>query len=293
MRFYLTKRETTHQAVQRIFIELIKQNIKLLNEHGENLDKSIHDARKNFKKLRAVLRLVKTDLSQHFYRTHNIHFRNLSRKIAGLRDSFVMIEALENLVKDHNDDLNNYDELVNSLQEEYHKTKNIILYEENRPLEVAKSLEFSLEEFSSMPHIENGFLTLGEGINKIYSKGKYFLNLTYSQTDSEIFHEWRKNVKYLWHLLQIVQPINYRVIKKLTVHFKQLSDFIGDEHDLYELKLLLNSKNLDSEKIINMINIKQFELRKEAWKLGETLYSKSSNNFIEELTGYYNKWKQS
>ena len=124
------------------------------------------------------------------------------------------------------------------------------------------------------------------------SKGKYFLELTYSDPTSEVFHEWRKNVKYLWHLLQIIQPVNYQVIKRMTIDFKKLSDFIGDEHDLHELQLLLINRNVTNESLFRMINKKQFELRSDAWKLGEKLYEKDADEFTAKLENYYKKWKE-
>ena len=291
MRFYLAKRESTHKSIKRIFVDLINENILLLSLEGDNVDKSIHDARKNFKKLRAVLRLVRSDLSPHFYKTHNTHFRNLSRKIAGLRDSFIIIETLEKLLSENNRKLEEYDSLISYLKNDYFETKNRILFEENSPLSVISSLQFSLNEFENMPLISDGFDTLELGIENIYSKGKYFLNTTYSIPTSEVFHEWRKNVKYLWHLLQIIQPINYRRLKKLTKDFKILSDFIGDEHDLFELQNTLLAKNIEDLQLIQMIKAKQFSLRADAWKLGEKLYSSSAKDFVIPLKNDYMKWK--
>lgn len=292
MRFYLTKRETTHQSIKRIFLELVNKNISLLNEHGENVDKSIHDARKNFKKLRAVLRFVRSDLDILFYKSHNIHFRNLSRKISGLRDSFVIIESLQKLLNEQNRNTNNYEDLIQSLQNDHHNTKNRILFEENAPLSVVSSLHYSISEFENLPSINDGFSTLKSGLNTIYSKGKFFLDLTYSEPSSEVFHELRKNVKYLWHLLQIIQPINYRKIKKLTIQFKQLSDFIGDEHDLHELHQIIIQKNIEDFELLKMIRAKQFELKANAWKLAEELYKKSPKDFVDELNEDFIKWKE-
>lgn len=292
MRFYLTKRETTHQSIKRIFLELVNKNISLLNEHGENIDKSIHDARKNFKKLRAVLRFVRSDLDILFYKSHNIHFRNLSRKISGLRDSFVIIESLQKLLNEQNRNTNNYEDLIQSLQNDHHNTKNRILFEENAPLSVVSSLHYSISEFENLPSINDGFSTLKSGLNTIYSKGKFFLDLTYSEPSSEVFHELRKNVKYLWHLLQIIQPINYRKIKKLTIQFKQLSDFIGDEHDLHELHQIIIQKNIEDFELLKMIRAKQFELKANAWKLAEELYKKSPKDFVDELNEDFIKWKE-
>ncbi len=292
MRFYLTKRETTHQSIKRIFLELVNKNSSLLNEHGENVDKSIHDARKNFKKLRAVLRFVRSDLDILFYKSHNIHFRNLSRKISGLRDSFVIIESLQKLLNEQNRNTNNYDDLIQSLQNDHHNTKNRILFEENAPLSVVSSLRYSVSEFENLPSINDGFSTLKSGLNTIYSKGKFFLDLTYSEPSSEVFHELRKNVKYLWHLLQIIQPINYRKIKKLTIQFKQLSDFIGDEHDLHELHQIIIQKNIEDFELLKMIRAKQFELKANAWKLAEELYKKSPKDFVDELNEDFIKWKE-
>jgi CHAD domain-containing protein len=68
-----------------------------LQHPGGNMDESIHEARKCFKKIRAAFRLVRGAIGDDGYTAGNRCFRDAGRKLSAVRGSGVMIETLEDL----------------------------------------------------------------------------------------------------------------------------------------------------------------------------------------------------
>ena len=54
-------------------------------------EEAVHSARKDMKKLRALLRLVRGELGASVYRRENARFREAAATLAGLRDADVML----------------------------------------------------------------------------------------------------------------------------------------------------------------------------------------------------------
>ena len=58
---------------------------------------AVHEARKDMKKLRALLRLARGELGGRVYARENACFRDAARELAGQRDADVMLETLGSL----------------------------------------------------------------------------------------------------------------------------------------------------------------------------------------------------
>src|ERR671929_1828085 len=56
---------------------------------------AVHEARKDMKKLRALLRLTRGELGEQVYSRENACFRDAARELAGQRDADVMLETLK------------------------------------------------------------------------------------------------------------------------------------------------------------------------------------------------------
>src|SRR5262245_1303063 len=65
--------------------------------HEGSRDEAVHEARKAFKKIRSVLRLVRPVIDEEKYREENIHFRDAGRPLTEVRDAKILIETLDHL----------------------------------------------------------------------------------------------------------------------------------------------------------------------------------------------------
>ena len=67
---------------------------ELRGDSDSTREEAVHEARKDMKKLRALLRLVRDELGDDVYRRENVSFRDAGRRLAGARDSQVLLETL-------------------------------------------------------------------------------------------------------------------------------------------------------------------------------------------------------
>src|SRR6201999_1445400 len=81
--------EAAPVGLQRIAAGRARKARKKLDEVEDDGAAAIHGARKDLKKLRAVLRLVREELGEKAYRTQNRRFRDAGRLLSDTRDAEV------------------------------------------------------------------------------------------------------------------------------------------------------------------------------------------------------------
>src|SRR5436190_11823631 len=94
MPFRFKRRESIRDGVHRIAAELLDDIIADL----EAKPPEIHEARKRFKMLRALLRMIRTGVSREFRRSENAQFRRLGQSLGAARDAQVRLETFERLL---------------------------------------------------------------------------------------------------------------------------------------------------------------------------------------------------
>src|SRR2546430_1303607 len=83
-------------ALARVARGRIRHALGQLDD-GHDPDKAVHEARKDMKKLRALVRLMRPELGGKAYRRENARFREVARSLSGVRDAKAMLEALDAL----------------------------------------------------------------------------------------------------------------------------------------------------------------------------------------------------
>src|ERR687894_2726162 len=67
---------------------------ELRGETDSTREDAVHETRKDMKKLRALLRLVRGELGERTFARENACYRDAARELAGVRDPDVMLETL-------------------------------------------------------------------------------------------------------------------------------------------------------------------------------------------------------
>ena len=64
---------------------------------GTEPAEAIHEARKDVKKIRSALRLVRHEIGDDVWRRENEHYREVARGLSGFRDAEILVQALDGL----------------------------------------------------------------------------------------------------------------------------------------------------------------------------------------------------
>jgi CHAD domain-containing protein len=211
----------------------------LRDRDGTDVGEAVHDARKSFKRLRALVRLARDELGTETYRRENTAFRDAGRGLAGARDAKVLVETLDGVTEAFADELPDdaFAPLRARLVTEAKAAHDRLEDDEDALREVLDALASARARVETWPlDSQAGYDMLGPGFARIYRRGRRARKAAARDTNAETLHELRKRVKDLWHAAQIARPVAPKTMRKLARRASKLSDVIGDDHDLAVLR---------------------------------------------------------
>jgi hypothetical protein len=103
-------------------------------------------------------------------------------------------------------------------------------------------------------------------------------------------------VKYLWHQLRVLQPIQLGQLTVLADHAHALADALGDEHDL---AVLADTCLKDADRfpdratmaaLADRIAHRRAHLQEQAMTLGHQLYEAKPRVFVDRLRASWRAW---
>lgn len=300
MSYQLKPQESVPDGVRRIVLERLEKAIAQLTQDAEeNPDEAIHGARKRFKEIRAVVRLVRDELGADVYQQENARFRDVGRQLSSLRDAQVRIETLDDLVKHFEAAIapDAFRSIHDILEADYQATRKVVLQQKNQLESVVSTLQTAQRHIQNWPLKQEGWSAMGSSLKRVYQRGYQGLNRAGDRPTPENLHEWRKRVKYLWYHTRILKPIWPGTMSELSDQLKDLADALGDDHDLAVLRQFI----ADQPELFNgedqlgvllaLINRRQFELQTAARHLGQRIYAESPKKFVARLKSYWQTWQ--
>src|SRR5215211_2946841 len=244
---------------------------------------AVHEARKDMKKLRAVLRLARDELGDDVYRRENECFREAARKLSGVRDADVMLGTLSGLD-------GSFRELRRALKQHRRGADRA-----DASAEVIAVLEEAHGRVDEWPLERDDFEALEGGLRRIYRRGRRAWRAVEEEPDTEILHEWRKREKDLWYHLTLFRESWPPVLKPTADEAHELSDRLGDDHDHAVLSEWAHDR-FDDEALAGLdsaVAARREGLQREALQLGRRLYAERPRALVRRVGGYWEAWSSS
>jgi len=277
MRYRLQLDEPIADGVRRIGVGQIDRATNALAEADR--DKGIHEARKCFKRIRALLDMSRPALSEQVYRRENRRFRDLGRALAGARDVHVMRQTLERLQQQR--DLGEAGRAPAALRAWLDATRAAIIpaHGEMATAQARETLGEARAAFEALPVRADGLTPLAEGFRQIYAGGRKAMKHAYrTGVDDDAFHEWRKHVQRHWRHLQLMRSAWPETIAPRIALASELSDIIGLDHDIAVLiafirhnRAILGARG-EVKALVQAAQDEQVGLRAAAHLRGQRLY---------------------
>ena len=250
-----------------------------LDELSGNTESSpedaVHGARKDLKKLRSLLRLVRDDLGGQVYRREMAVFRDAGRELAGVRDADVMLATLESL------ELPAAEAGPVRQRLEAHKLQTAAGTRGRAAAAAAAMLTDARARVTDWPLEADDFAVVERGLRRSYGGGRRGFKTARREPSAENLHEWRKRVKDLWYHCSILEAGWPPVMSALGSEAHELSDRLGDDHDLAVLLEWAASPALEEP-----VARRRAELQEEAFGYGTRLYGEKPKAF----TGRVGSW---
>ncbi len=280
--------ESISNRLQEFALAQIDRAITYLTDAKLNPDEAIHETRRCLKRVRAILRLVKTELDATVYDRDNVYLRNMGRQLAALRDAAVMGETLAALKKEFATQLpaSAWRELKKEiataqLQSVQPKKKLLVT--------VTARLHTARTRIQKWALDFDGEAVLSKGLRKAYQRGGRAMEVALQEPTADNFHEWRKQVNHLRHQLQILQNLELGKVKAALSEFKSLAEILGRKNDLavlsHHLQRVKRQAGAPTRQALQaLIQARDATLAAEAIKLGQQLYERKSKAFIQQIS---------
>lgn len=300
MNFQIQQNESLQDGIKRILYEEIDFALKSLQAE-ENIHEGVHDARKSFKKIRAIARFVRDEIGGEQYTLENTWYRDAGRKLSALRDATAMIETLDKIRLQYPESISDktYQSLEKTLLKNQEEVSYLLLVQRNIRQTVAFLLVEGKERVENLNLSKNSFRAIKKSICRVYTQGYDGLALSMDDPSDFNLHEWRKSVKHIWYHMLILRNIWPGMMDAYAEELHTLSEMLGTDHDLAILNDSLEngSLSINNEKaelqIVNIIARYRHETQMNIYTLASKIYRQRPNDFVSYLETYWNTWRRS
>ncbi len=312
--FALLAGEPAAPGLQRIALGQLDLTIELLStaRNGGPDEDAVHETRKALKRLRALLRLLESELGAQAFARESAALRDAGRRLSGARDAEVLVSTLDALIERHPRRLarrRGVLELRARLSAERERA-------EARALgDTATRSEVLIELYALRARVQAWRLSerpaiamLEPGLRRVYRDGRrrYRRAERGKGERGRALHEWRKRVKDLRYAAEILdtrdesgrgKPGRRRrprseEIHELAARADRLGEMLGEEHDLAMLAERVRGRGAAGggrpgrrtrRILLELIARRRRKLRGRALREGARLYRRPPKRFVARV----------
>jgi len=106
MTYRIKDPKNIQNEISRIATEQLNRAVNELTDDDIDRDEGVHQARKRFKKIRALLRLIREQLGDN-YEVENNFYRDLGRDLSDVREAQATVETFERIREIYPEELDN------------------------------------------------------------------------------------------------------------------------------------------------------------------------------------------
>jgi CHAD domain-containing protein len=260
---------------------------------GDDRVKAVHEARKDIKKTRALLRLARPGMPRKHYRRENRALRDTGRLLSGARDADVLVETIDELGERHVGRLPEamFEALHARLAAEAaaahrHEVDDVVA-------EAVAALEAAAGRVEDWPVESCDRETLVAGAVRAYKRGRVALAAAEEERGVEQLHDLRKRAKDLWYHSRLLEEAWPRTLKAQGKVAHELSDLLGDDHDLAVLAERLrrgleagDATPVDDDAVLELVAQRRDELQEASLRLARRVYAERPKAFRRRLAAY-------
>lgn len=278
MAFRFRLDEPITKGFRRIGAEQIERALAQLSA-GTDVPTEVHEARKCLKRIRALLRLGREGLGEEVFAAENARFRDIAGRLSSARDDHVLCETLVKL-EAATDDAGALAALTRLRAASLvSQGENVVAQLDPATVaEVQAELARALNGFRRLALKPNTTSALVAGLVRSYRQGRKGLVTAYATGDDEALHTWRKAVQAHWRHMALLTRLWPALFEARVEAARELSQILGDDHDLALLKSRLEAEQLALEEknaLLALVSDRQSLLRRLAEPRGEMLFAAS------------------
>jgi CHAD domain-containing protein len=260
-------------------------------------DEAIHQARRCCKRIRSVLRFVRTELPLKLYRVENRSYRDAGRSLGDLREPFAVLQTLDTLT-----------------QSQARVRRTAAMVEFRRVLTATHAvrwlntehvlgsaittLRFACDRIADWPFIQTHEASLPGGLALSYQRGRTTQLRSLKNPTMLMLHAWRKDVRYLYEQMKLLRPLAPATLEPFQQELHELENHLSEWHDLAVLRqwVLVTAQELwpleRVEPLLQLIQARQSALLALIKPLGEQVYAEPRKAFVKRINEDWQTWQR-
>jgi CHAD domain-containing protein len=272
--------ETPTRIARRALLAELDRTIAELDTRRRS-DVAVHNLRKQLKRARAALRMLRECMGVVEYRRDNALIRDAARPLTPVRDAKVLLQTLEQVApKKAGGGGGLFLLRLHRLLEEQRR----LALRHLRPADLAQAarvLRGIRRRAAALPESRLA-LPHSRGLRRAFKKARSAFRVAKRQGTDESLHEWRKQTKYFGNQLEILLPLGRKLFDKSHRRATQLADCLGDDHDLVILTEQISLHAVGAHppaRLIRAVEHRRKKLKRRAMRLGRRLYCGSAARY--------------
>jgi CHAD domain-containing protein len=297
--YRLLSGEPTGPGVRRVLTAQVDDAIaQLRGGAGTEPAEAIHEARKDVKKIRSALRLVRDEIGDDAWGRENDHYRDVARKLSSFRDAEILVEALDGLGERFGSTAREDSDALRKQLDEENTSAHDDGSVERAMAGAAAELAAGRSRLDALPLDGDGWEVIAAGLHRSYRRGRKRLRVVEEEASVTNLHELRKRVKDLWYQLRLIRDADRAMLEPLADHAHDLSDHLGDDHDLALLREEVQRRRdafaeaADQRHLLQQIDQRRGELQFAAISLGKRIYAEKPKRFVRRLGKRWQAWRE-
>jgi CHAD domain-containing protein len=251
----LGESEPLGAGVKRVTMEQLELAAAGFFDMSPGLGPAVHESRKSIKRVRAMIRLVRGELTDKVYDFENASLRGIGRLVSDVRTAQGVLNAALSIQEIYGDLLaeGTFTDMVQRLTSRRDLTESRALEDPHLVGRVVRALERAYHRYGSWPTdpearevygigIRDSYEALRPGLGDTYTRGRGTMVTAYTRASPGDFHEWRKRVKDLRHQMEFLAPLWPEVLVGTAITLERLGHLLGEDNDLAELVSLLGAR---------------------------------------------------
>ncbi|CDZ26024.1 CHAD domain-containing protein [Neorhizobium galegae] len=260
--------------------------IRLLEDQPDGPHEAVHDARKRFKRVRALYRLIQPD-AKTFRRQENARIRDMAQTLSAVRDATALVETVDYLAG-HAGSPEELAALTAASKALTERRDRIASEEHDLPAKMAAAADTCRTAIAALDDLDldddphKTAKRLAKAWKDQREKALGAFAGCEEHGDAETYHELRKCGQTYWMHLSLLGGIWPSAMLAKQQQAKALVDLLGHEHDLSVLTGLVNENPElfgDSDtlaRVLGAIITRQQALRHEALEAAHEVFADSA-----------------
>ncbi|MGB2893638.1 MAG: CHAD domain-containing protein [Albidovulum sp.] len=279
------KDRSATKALRRIARERLEDSVALVDADRMPRVALIHELRKNVKKTRALLRLVRPGFDA--YARENAALRDAGRMLSDLRDADVLAQSFDNVAT-----------RVYMPPEALAALRDRVIaapIAARDPDAVLKAHAEAIAEVAGRARkgevAEAGFEAFEKGLERSWTAAQKAMRAAETEPSGEALHLWRKRVKDHWYHARILQPIWPEMMTHHMAAAETLGETLGDARDLAYLAEALAALP-EAAEIRAAARDEEARLLADARALGRPFLSEPAGGLSCRWRGWWDIWRE-